>query len=164
MAKDRKVQGAGFQLIISSGSVSEKVQAAILSGLEDVTSNYKKQVIKNISLTDHDLKDLRELGYPYARGKPEDFPHDDRMVHIQEGVLKRGIHSNPPEQITRNRFEVFITSSAPETPFLLYGTKTMRPRRFHQKAYEEIKERFWSPITDRLKKVSHRIASVTRTK
>lgn len=164
MAKDRKVQGAGFQLIISSGSVSEKVRAAVMAGLEDVTRNYKKQILKNISLTDHDLEELRALGYPYSTKKPEDSPHDDRQVHIQTGRLKSGISSEPPQEVTRSRFEVFITSSAPETAFLLYGTSRMRPRRFHQKAFEEIKDSFWDPILALLKKVEHRIAQLTKTR
>ena len=164
MAKDRKVQGAGFQLIISSGSVSEKVREAVMNGLEDVTNNYKKQIIKNISLTDHDLKDLRELGYPYSVNKAPDSPHDDRQVHIQTGRLRSGIRSEPPQEVTRSRFQVFVTSSAPETAYLLYGTSKMRPRRFHQKAFEEIQNRFWDPILARLKKVEHRIAAVTKTK
>jgi len=164
MATDRKVQGAGFQLVISSGSVSKKVQAEIMAGLEEITEEYKKRVKQNISLTDHDLKELRELGYPYSTRRAEDSLHDDRMVHIQSKRLKDGIKSNPPEQITSRRFQIFVTSSAPETPYLIYGTSRMRPRRFHQKAYEDIKQRFWKPILDRLKKVEHRISFTTRTK
>lgn len=164
MAKDRKVQGAGFQLVISSGTVSAKIREALMEGLKDVTKNYKDQVIKNISLTDHDLEELRALGYPYSTKKPADSPHDDRQVHVQTGRLKSGIRAEPPQEVTRNRFEVFITSSAPETPFLLFGTSRMRPRRFHLKAFEEIKDRFWNPILDRLKKVEHRIAPITKAK
>src|SRR5208337_3026775 len=115
MATDRKVQGAGFQLVISSGSVSKKVQAEIMAGLEEITEEYKKRVKQNISLTDHDLKGLRELGYPYSTRRAEDSLHDDRMFHIQSKRLKDGIKSNPPEQITSRRFQIFVTSSAPET-------------------------------------------------
>lgn len=164
MASDKKIQGAGFQLVVASGSVTKKVQSEILAGLEEISDEYKKQVIKNISLTDHDLKELRQLGYPYSIDKSEDSLHDDRMVHIQTGRLKAGIASQPPQQVTSRRWQIFVTSSAPETPFLIYGTSKMRPRRFHQKAYEDIKTKFWKPILDRLKKVEHRISFTTRTK
>jgi hypothetical protein len=157
MAQDRTVKDVGFQLKIASGSVTKKVQAAVLEGLVAVTENYKKQILQNISLTDHDLKELRALGYPYALGKPENSLHDDREVHIQTGRLKSGIKSEQPQQLTSRKFSVIITSSAPETPHLLYGTKFMRPRRFHMKAFEQTKDKFWQPVLDLLKKVKHNI-------
>lgn len=156
---DRTVTGAGFQLVIASGSVSAKARTAILKGLSQVAKNYKEQVIKNISLDDHTLEELRKLGYPYASGKAGSLHGTDSMVHTQSGELKRSIQSAPPEETTSRRFSVFVTSNVPYMPFLLYGTSTMRARPFHEKAYEEIKDKFWAPVLDELSKVEHRIVS-----
>lgn len=159
---DRKVTGAGFQLIIASGSVSAKIRAAVLEGLQQVAKQYHAQVLRNISLDDHTLEELRKLGHPYSTSLPVDSFHgSDALVHEQSGKLKRTIRVWPPEETTSRRFSVYITSSAPYLPFLLYGTSTMRARPFHQKAYEDIKDRFWQPVLSQLSKVEHRIAPVT---
>jgi len=162
-AADKTVTQAGFQLIISSGSLSRKVREAVLLGLKEVAEEYKKRVIANISLDDHTLKELRKLGHPYAVGKPEGTLHgDDRLVHVQEGKLKRSIRANPVEETTSRRFSVFVSSADPKLPYLIYGTTVMRPRRFHEKAYQEIKERFWKPVLEKLAKVEHRMAATAR--
>jgi len=159
MAQNRKVQGAGFQLIIRTGSVTEAVQKAVMKGLTDVGKQYKERVMKNISLDDHTLQELREMGHPYRVTGPKDALHgDDRLVHEQSGKLKSSIRLQPVEQTTSRKFTVYITSNAPEMPFLIYGTSRMRPRRFHEKSYEDIKDRFWKPLLSELKKVNVRIA------
>lgn len=157
MLSDRTVTKAGFQLVIRSGSVTKKIQQAVLEGLEEVAKNYKKQVDKNISLDDHTLQELARMGHPYAVGKPENTPHDDRMVHEQTGRLRNSIKIHPVEETTSRRFTVYISSDAPEAMYLIYGTIRMRPRRFHEKAFNEIKSEYWKPITERLKKVNYRM-------
>jgi HK97 gp10 family phage protein len=157
MASDRTVIRPGFKLTIASGSVTKKVQAAITEGLLKVARNYKTQIIKNISLDEHTLDELRELGFPYSKKHPESSLHDDRMVHEQTGRLKAGISEGKVEQTSSRRWSIFITSNAPYTPYLIFGTSKMRPRRFHEKAYEEIKDKFWDPVIAELGKVQHRI-------
>lgn len=157
MLADRTVTKAGFQLIIRSGSVSAKVRTAVMEGLAEIAKNYKKQVDKNISLDDHTLQELRVMGHPYAVSKPENVPHDDRMVHEQEGTLRKSIKAHPPEETTSRRFTVYVTSDAPEAMWLIYGTARMRPRRFHEKAFNEIKNTYWEPVTERLKKLNYRM-------
>jgi hypothetical protein len=163
MATDRKVNGAGFQLIIASGSVSAKVRQAILDGLVEVGKQYKAQVLKNISLDDHTLAELRKLGHPYSTAFKGDGLHgDDALVHVQTGRLKKSIRLSPPEETTTRRFSVYVTSNVPYMPFLLYGTSTMRARPFHQKSFDEIKDKFWKPVLDKVSKVEHRIATDIR--
>lgn len=163
MAKDRKVTGAGFQLIIASGSVSEKAKAAIMEGLRDVAKNYKKQIDQVISLDDHTLAELRSLGYPYSTDKPKGSLHgDDRLVHEQTGKLRESIKVSTPEETTSRRFSVFVTSTAEHMKYLIYGTSRMRPRRFHELAYDKIKDKFWDPVIKNLKKVEHRIQITER--
>lgn len=154
---DRVVTKAGFQLIIKSGSVSNLVKKAMLEGLSEIAVNYTKQVDKNLSLDDHTLQELRELGHPYSVDKPEDSIHDDRMIHEQSGELRKSIKSKPPEETTSRKFTVYITTNSPYAPYLIYGTSRMRPRRFHEKSYEDIKDKYWEPITERLKKLNFRM-------
>jgi hypothetical protein len=163
MAQDRKVAGAGFQLIISSGRLSKAMESAVISGLADVAIQYKKQVIKNISLDDHTLEELRALGHPYSTLKPADTMHgDDRLVHEQTGALKRSIEVGAVEETTSRRFSVFATSNAPHMPWLIAGTSRMRARRFHEKAYEDIKDKFWKPLLEKLGKIDYRTQVTTK--
>lgn len=158
MAKDRTVTGAGFQLIIASGSVSKKVEEAIMKGLKTISAEYKRQIDKTISLDDHTLEELRSLGHPYSAGLPPGNLHgDDRLVHEQTGELRKSIKVSPVEETTSRRFSVYISSDAPHMPFLIFGTSKMRPRRFHELAYERMKDKFWEPVLSQLKKVEHRI-------
>jgi hypothetical protein len=154
---DKVVTKAGFSLIVRSGSVSKLMQQAIMDGLRDISKNYAEKVKKNVSLDDHSLAELRRMEHPYAVGKPENIPHDDRMVHIQTGELKRGIKYNPPESTTSRTFSVYVYSESPHTPYLIFGTSRMRPRRFHEKAFNEIKDKYWDPVLERLRKLNYRV-------
>lgn len=163
MAQDRKVTGAGFQLIIASGSITKKAEAAILLGLREISQEYKKQIDKAISLDDHTLAELRALGYPYSTDKAKGSLHgDDRLVHEQTGKLRSSIKVSPPAASTSRRFSVFITSSVEYMKYLIFGTSRMRPRRFHELAFEKMKDRFWDPVLKNLKKVEHRIQITER--
>ena len=157
MVQYRVVTKAGFQLIIRSGSVTKKIQQAILDGLGEIATNYKKQVDKNVSLDDHTLQELKAMGHPYAASKPADTPHDDRMVHEQTGAFRKSIKSSPAEETTSRRFTVYVTTDSPIAPYLIYGTAKMRPRRFHEKSFEEIKDKYWQPVTERLKKLNYKM-------
>lgn len=159
---DRKVTGAGFQLIIASGSVSAKAKAAIMKGLAGVAKQYKAQVIKNISLDDHTLEELRKLGHPYAAKGGSGLHGTDALVHQQTRKLKQSIRASEPEELTSRRFSVFVTSDVPYMPYLLHGTSRMRARPFHEKSFNEIKDKFWDPVLDELKKVEHRIVADVR--
>lgn len=164
MANDRTVNGAGFQLVIASGSVSKKIQDAIMDGLVDVGEAYRKQVIRAISFSDHTLQELREMGYPYSTRFGEGSgPHgDDRIVHEQDGKLKQSIKISKPEETTTRRFSVFVTSDVPYMPFLIYGTSRMRARRFHEYALNQMKDVLFEPVLKNLKNVSHSIQTTQR--
>ena len=158
MAQDRTVTGAGFQLVIRSGSLSRSVEASVRSGLEEVADQYKRELVKTISLKDHTLAQLREMGYPYSTKESVGNVHgDDRLVHQQTGELKNSIVVTPVEETTSRRFSVFATSDSPHMPFLIYGTSRMRPRKFHERALENIKDKFWRPVLKKLKNVEYAI-------
>lgn len=161
---DRTVTKAGFRLVIKSGTVSKQVKDAVVEGLTEVTKNYKDQVDKELSLDDHTLAELRQLGYPYAVGKPENIPHDDRMVHEQSGDLRKSIKIGPVEETTSRKFTALVTTTDPKAAFLIYGTSRMRPRRFHEKAFEDLKQKFWDPLIKRIKGLNTRIETFSSTK
>lgn len=158
MPSDKVVTGAGFKLIIRSGTVSKVIQKAAIEGLNEVAKQYFQSVIKNISLEDHTLEDLRNMGYPYRVDGPKDMIHgDDRMVHIQSGKLKDSIKLEPVSQDTSRKFTIHISSTDPIMPYLIYGTSKMRPRNFPQKAYEDIKDKYWKPLIKALSGINFRI-------
>lgn len=78
---------------------------------------------------DHDLEDLRRMGHPYAKGKPQGQPHPDWLVHIQSGELQGGLR-RLPAAISGQQIEAQILSEAKHTWYLLLGTRKMRPRDF----------------------------------
>jgi hypothetical protein len=78
---------------------------------------------------DHDLKQLREMGHPYANRNPQGQPHPDWIVHIQSGDLQRGLKLLPT-RMTGGKIEADILSEAPYTWYLLLGTRLMRSRDF----------------------------------
>ena len=164
MPNDRTVSRPGFQLIIKSGTVTKLIQEQIKLGLEEINKEYLKAVDNNLSLDDHTLQELRKLGYPYSHGKPENVLHDDKMVHEQTGALRKSIKSTPVQQDSSRRFTVSVSSSDPKLPFIIYGTTHMRPRRFHEKAFNDIKGKFWDPIMDKLKKLNYRFESTFSSK
>jgi hypothetical protein len=160
MATDKRIVGAGFQITVASGTVVKKLQEAILEGLKEVGKNYKAAVIKNISLDDHTLEELRLMGHPYSVDKPADTIHgDDRLVHEQTGEFKRSIKVSEPEATSSRRFSIFARSDSPKMKWLIFGTSRMRPRRFHEKAYEDIKPKLWKPVEDLLRKLNYRMGT-----
>lgn len=81
--------------------------------------------------TDHDLKQLAEMGHPYGWGKgrePGD-PHPDWIVHLQSGELYGGLKKTPAE-VSHLKIRAEIHSEARHTWYVLLGTEKMRPRDF----------------------------------
>ena len=157
MLRDREVRRPGFQMIVRSGSVQRKVTKAIKVGLEDVGELYLKAAKKNISLDDHTLEELRKLGHPYSvDGGAKPVHADDALVHEQSGKLKKSLKVTEVSESNR-RWGVYLTSSVEYMKYLIFGTKTMRPRRFHEKSYKDIKDKVWKPLKEELGKIHYRI-------
>lgn len=155
MLTDREVKKPGVRLIIKSKTVHDLILSAAKRALPTVGNSYLKSALKAISLGDHDLQELREEHYPYSwAGTPAH--EDDREVHIQSGKLYSSLKISEIVE-TDKRMGVYLVSNDPVMEWLIYGTSTMRPRRFHEKAYEEMKQSLWDPMTDELKKVKYKI-------
>lgn len=154
---DREVTRAGFKLSIASGSVSRKVQQAILKGLRGSSDIYFEAVLQNVSLTGVSLQDMRDMGHPYSTDHAPNTLGDDRQVHIQSGEFKDSLKKGSPEQGSERIFTVYFSSSSGIANYLIFGTSKMRPRRFHEKAYNDIRSKVWEPLVENLKKVEHKI-------
>lgn len=158
---DREINGKGFRVIFKSGTVSKLIGQAVVDGLNEVGRKYYAAIIKNVSLTDHDLQDLKELGYPYARNTDAEPVHeDDRLVHIQSGELLAGLKLIPAVAETNRTYSTHVTSDVPYTEYLLNGTSRMRPRRFDEKAYEDIGgAKAFDDLVERLRGLKYRIGN-----
>lgn len=155
MARDRQIKGAGFNLIISTGSVSRLTQAAIKQGLEGSAEIYLRSVRETISLDDHTLQELKRLGYPYGH-EGEPIHDSDAEVHIQTGELLAHMTKTQVSEDSSRRFSVRFLNSVPYLKFLLYGTSRMRARPFHIRAYNLVKPQIWKPVRDKLKAINYR--------
>lgn len=83
--------------------------------------------IANISLQDHSLADLANLGHPYStRFDVDSFIHPDSEVHKQSGSLVENSHI--VSTITPGGCSVKLTNTSPHYIFLRYGTRYMRMR------------------------------------
>lgn len=88
-----------------------------------------EEMLAETSLTDHSLQELRKLGHPYRQGAAPGNLHPDWLIHYQKGTLQEGLKRGQVVKY-RDSVEAGITSSAPETWYLLLGTRRMRPRDF----------------------------------
>lgn len=112
-----------------------------------------KEITKNMSLTDHSLKDLARLGHPYARrygmmGRHLHTPY--WQVHKQSGQLLGSKKSGTDKaSITLGRLKASAWVELDEgraayAPMVIYGTSKMIPRDFmrlslKKKAKEAVK-------------------------
>lgn len=155
--RDREVSGPGVRLIFRSGTLSKLVQAAIVTNLPACGRLYLQAAKEAVSLDDHTLEELRRLGHPYGwNAKAKIHGGDDRLVHVQTGKLRSSLKMTAVQQ-TGRAFGVFLVSDSDHFLHLIYGTSRMRPRRFHEKAYEEIEERVWVPLREALSSLTYRI-------
>lgn len=107
-----------------------------------------KEVTKNMSLQDHSLADLRELGHPYARryGSQGLGLHEPYwLVHIQSGALLASKESGVIEaSIEKGKLEAaaFVRldeGQAWHALYIIWGTSKMIPRDFLRGSLENIK-------------------------
>jgi len=135
--------------IRSIGGGAEKYMADLV--LKAMQDDVWPQWIRHISLTDHSLKDLAALGYPYSTkyGK-NSFVHLDEDVHIQSGDLLASSRIETVKGPTGT--SVRIVNSSREYIYLRYGTSIMRARdpggAAMRDALPAIKARFRTGVKD----------------
>lgn len=163
MPKNVTLKGPGFQLTFATGSIMQQVQDAVKAGLQGAGGAYLEKVKETISLDDHTLEELRKMGHPYATREGAPRVHeDDRLVHTQSGHLLNSIKKTEVTQLSGRKYRVNIYSDDPAVQYLIYGTSTMRPRRFHELALQRMEGRIWKPIMSLLKNVKVSISGVNR--
>ena len=121
----------------------EKVQEAMEEALRDANRRAAEVLLaameKAISLQDHSLEELRQMGHPYRRNAPRNQPHPDYLVHSQEGDLFFGLeieHGQTGGVIISDG----IVSHAEHTLHVLLGTRYMRPRDFVTYALDQTQD------------------------
>ena len=134
-----------FRRVIGVGGGAPKYMMGILERAmrEDVWPNW----IREISLNDHTLEDLRNLGHPYStRFGKDSFVHPDEQVHAQSGDLRAmsKIELHPSAMAVR------LTNNSREYIYLRFGTSIMRMRdpggAALRDSYVAIKERFQNEV------------------
>jgi len=165
MLEDRNSSGPGFSFAVRTGSLNKAVKAAVKKGLKESGRIYLDSVVENISLDDHTLEELRAMGHPYAtranlavhlgNESGEQAHDDDRLVHTQSGKLVASVHMTPVTDEDKT-LSTQLVSDDPVFQWLIHGTSKMRPRRFHEKAYEDKKNEIWEPLRTALTKIKER--------
>jgi hypothetical protein len=137
-----------------------------VEGLSQITSNLNKAMGREIakmnarlnlagdvlhaavqhqaSLTDHTLLDLAKTKPPHPYSTKYDDntgPHkDDTLVHIQTGRLYRNIKKVSDMGGVKSSVAVGVRQDdVPYIDELMYGSPQVRPRRFIQRAFTEMK-------------------------
>lgn len=124
----------GLKLETHFDGVQKAVMRGLIQGLMGAMDLYRKGVLEQVALVDeHTLKELAKMGHPYAKRKPKDQPHPDEVVHQQSGALAKGF------RVTRVKEEgglsIGLSHTSAVVDYLIFGTATMRPRRFHVAAF-----------------------------
>lgn len=80
-----------------------------------------------IGLEDHSLRDLADLGHPYARRWAKDTLHPDYLVHIQSNTLRSSLKKSAVVE-AGGVIMAWVHNDAYYDLWLQLGTYKMRPR------------------------------------
>lgn len=116
-----------------------------------------KRIKANMRLKDHSLKDLADLGHPYANRDPKSVHEPNYQVHTQSGeLLKSFISGTVKVSIKRSVLKGGVYAGVDEGKaehalHIIYGTSKMVPRDFVVNSLLEIKEDAKALIKSQLK-------------
>jgi hypothetical protein len=128
------MDGGSLRLTIASmNAIGISVRDAATRALGKAAKVLHEESLKNISLDDHTLKKLRQLGHPYARAGygAHLLNHEFNQVHTHTGTLRRALKvellpsARPPGEAWVVWFDV---DAAPHAVFVVQGTPLMLPR------------------------------------
>ncbi len=80
-----------------------------------------------IGLEDHSLRELAELGHPYARRWSKDTLHPDYLVHVQSNTLRSSLKKSAVVEAD-GQIVAWVHNDAYYDLWLQLGTYKMRPR------------------------------------
>ena len=122
----------------------KKFLAEVNDDMERVRFVLDAAVTRNISLTDHTLKDLADMGHPYSRRSGTSLHDPNYQVHRQSGDLLRGKFSGVE---TANIISGTLDAAAwvgiqgvDYAVHLVFGTSKMLPRDFLRGSLSEVRE------------------------
>lgn len=115
-----------------------------------------KAIEKNISLTDHTLKDLADMDHPYSRRHTGNLHDPQYQVHTQTGrLLDSKFSGSDPASIDggqlRARAYAGVSERVPHAIPVIYGTRKMVPRDFLRGSLMEVKDRIFETLSRSLK-------------
>lgn len=93
-----------------------------------------EEITRNMSLSDHSLKDLAKLGHPYSRKSGKELHSPNYQVHQQSGNLLSSKQSGSggasiEEGVLKaTAFVRLDKDQAGYAPYVIYGTSKMIPR------------------------------------
>lgn len=118
------------------------------------TSFLQKRVKKNISLTGRSLKQLAEMGHPYAVRNPfSPHPGPPFLVHKQTGRLLRAVRSGVVSATGKVTGKVGVDeTAAPYARAVIMGTRKMVARDFLRGSLKEVKSKVRDTVRDDLRK------------
>lgn len=135
----KKIPLLGLEL-----SVKKQLSAAI----NELSDLYEDKLRENISLEDHTLQELRDLGYPYSRTHGRSIHNPDYLVHKQSGSLEDALTVN---KINQYLVRIGIDDAkAPHIIHIMFGTSKMRPRNVIVESFREIQDKFVNIIEKQL--------------
>lgn len=133
--------------------------------MKKVSKLLDKQVTFNMSLTDHTLKDLADMGHPYAKrhgSKGMNIHNPYWQVHIQSGRLISAKSSGVQDAgVKGGRLDAYAyvaidPNDAPHAYAVIYGTSNMIPRDFMNQSLDQIRDQAGVIINDNLRDIIRR--------
>lgn len=89
-----------------------------------------------ISARDHSLKELADMGHPYAKRDPQN-PHDPpETVHVQDGALISGLRATKPTG-SSGGVSAKVVNDDPVDVWVQGGTRTMIARPYMERVRRE---------------------------
>lgn len=144
-----------------------KFLAEVNKDMEKARMTLDRAVEKNISISDHSLEDLADMGHPYASRAPQRIHTPSYQVHTQSGELKSGKFSGTDKasilggQLSARAY-VGISDTVKHAPFIVYGTSKMVPRDFLIGSLGEVRDEIWETLKRSLKSATVSFKGETR--
>ena len=160
MANKYQVQGTDVVLknMLAFGN---KFADEVNRDFKNVEKMLRAAIAKNISMSDHSLEDLADLGHPYAKRAPQHLHDPDWMVHTQSGGMLSGLYSGTTDLSISGGTAVASAFSGIEEAieyaiFVIMGTSKMIPRDFLNGSLEEIRDQVFQTLQ---RSLSHAVVS-----
>ena len=126
-------------------SVQKRFLNEVNADMERVRKLLDERIGRNISLSDHSLSDLADLGHPYAARAPQAIHQPDYQVHVQSGKMLASKHSGvKPASVSAGKLTATayagVSDQVEHALYVVLGTSKMIPRDFLTGSLNEVKD------------------------